>query len=300
MGFTYNGVVVNEDNFREIYKGYPRDVRDEIELAVRHNANIGGYVKDCGSNFDKLREIRKAVEDGIESVYLSAVISPKTTYIIRKGICKGRNMSSLLSYYTRQICRISSSLLERLAEAVYNGVDITGIDFCKLPEELFDSVIHGLSKGYPMQFIAESKIHMTPSYVNVLMKGLALQLDITPFVTQEWEEDVMMFIFSHSKNIDITAFLSHISPRFYLDHVQCLIEGMRNGIGDEGMRKLCKKDDRGYPLYNFYQIDILVDALLRGYPYNDIFNITMSDVEMRDRLLQWGKNKVSLGKKCED
>lgn len=291
MSFEYRGKTVTRDNFKEFFSQYSRDTLDEIELAVLHGANIGEYIRDCRDDFDKLREIRKAVEDGVDKRYISTLISSKTMYTIRQGVARGRNMSLLLDYYTATTCRISTDLLDRLAEAVYNGVNISKVDFTRLPVELFDSVIHGLSKGYPMWLILESDVALTPKYVSVLMKALQLGIDIQPFLSEIWDERVLMLLFSNSRNVNISSVVSIITSRFDYDFVQCIIDAVVEGFD---VKRVCVHDNAGYPAFNSYQADILIDAIKKGYPYDDIFNTTLSDIAMHDKVVAWESSKVSV------
>lgn len=280
------GKRVTLENYKNLYQEYPVDVLDEIRSAVLDDTPIHDFIEPCTSDSYKLGQIRMALREGVPVTFLKTSLTAKTLYNIRQAARRDIDMSDLLVYYES----LESGTIEMLSEAILSGVDISHVDFRDVPMNLVSHFTTGLKKGYPMWLLVQPGVRMTDSKITLLMRGLSLKVDVSQLLSDDWEVDVLVLLFSYAKTVDINAILRHITPKFSVDVIRELLDLFSEGID---IRRLVVRDATGYPIYNSYQIYALGDAIRQGIVTDAMFNPSLSDWDMTQLALQEKKRLAS-------
>lgn len=278
----FQGIPVTLDNYKDIFRDCIPDVLDEIRLAVLDDTNIIPYLDSCGTDSYKLGQFRLAIREGVQSRFLSMKLTAKTIYSIRKCFSEGISLEPLLKYYSGTNITLPVDVFEIIVETLSLGGDISKIDFYDVKDEVLEIICKGLVRGYPMQMFVDDRF--TESYIRLLMRGLDLSIDISPFMKDIWDEDQLITIFANSSKVDIGLLMQYISPKFPSDTIRSLVTILSKGLDID---KLAYRDSDGFPIYSTYQIDVLGDALevmRNGINCEDLFNPKLSDKQMEDML----------------
>ena len=291
MSFQFKGRNITLENYREVFKVCPPDILDEIRSAVLDDTQIASFIEPCGTDSYKLGQLRMSVREFLPVEYISTHITGRTMYIIRQGYSKNRDMSELLDYYDSKSVKLKPEIIEDLAEFVYLGVSIEDVDFTKVPEKLIGLVLKGLKQGYPMWLITDNLDGVDESYLKLLMRGMALGVDVHPFIDSKWDTDALILFFSYADKVDLNNFLSYINNKFGVESLNTLLK-----LGSQGVsiRQLCIKDNDGYPIYNSYQIYELGEALKLGVATPEMFDAKLYDIDIHNMVEKELKKKNRL------
>ena len=297
MSFRFKSQTITLDNYREIFKACTQDILDEIRLAILDDTPIATFIEPCGNDSFKLGQLRKAVREMVHTEYLNPLFSGKVIEKIRIGESKGYDMSALLIYVNKKGLLLSNDVLEILADFILLGVDVSKVDFTKVPSNQVSLICKGLYNKYPMWLLVGN--NLTNERIELLQRGMQLGVDIHPFLCDGWSDDVIISLFSYVKKININDVLSYISPRFTRKEVNILLNLRSKGYPID---LLAKRDKDGNPIYNEFQFKVLSEALQHGIDSNSVFNPYLSDEEMQKQLDLELKEKnrilnVSLNKK---
>ena len=281
MGFSYKNVTITLENYKSIFKECSPDILDEIRSAIIDDTQISRFIKPCGNDSYKLGQLRMAVREFVPTEFLNPLLTGETIYAIRQGITNGIDMTPLLRYITKSGLLVDSVVIEQLSQAVILGAEISRIDFTGVLGENVTILLKGLIKGYPMWLLLDDINHLTEKQIIALMRGMALGLDVHPFVNGKWTDRQLILLFSYAKSIDINDLLQYINYKFSFEILKELLPAAEEKVP---ITKLCIKDEDGYPVYNQYQISVLIRAIKENCKNNDIFNPSLSDLDMEDIL----------------
>lgn len=280
----YQGQKINGDNYKDIFADCSPDVLDEIRLAIADDTPVLDYVEQCGDDSYTLGQIRLAIREGIPSSYILSGLEGKFIHSLRWCFAHQIDMSGLLPYYNK----ISVEKVGKLIEMMRLGGNINSVNFTMILDEIMDAVIGGVVKGYPMD-ICEGCNWLSEDYVLTLIKGMKVEVDVTVFIATRWDIDVMNYLFTNADKVDLNDFLVYISNRFNLDQIQLLLNAY---VHKCDIATLTKKYKGGDPIYNEYQMEVLVEAVKLGIaPTNAMFNPSLSDREMEKLLNKHKKLK---------
>lgn len=298
MSFRYNNQSVTLENYKDIFAGLSPDMLDEVRLAILDDTPIGNFISCCGSDYFKLAQFRKAVRELVPIEYLKPYFSGDIIKSIRLGIVKGYDMTELLKYANDKGVSLNLDSLGIIADFLSIGVDLSSVDFTKVPSSQVEIFCKGLFKNYPMWLLISDK-PIEDNKISILMRGMDLGIDIHPFINSDWDIDIIVLLFSKVKSVDINALIGKITPRFTKDEIKLLLSLAQKSLSYDC---LCLKDDEGNPVFNVHQMSPLVVAIEEGVLDNTMLNPNISDSEIwdlvtealdkRDRVL-----KVSLNKK---
>lgn len=294
MSFRYKSQVITLENYRDIFKVCTPDVLDEIRSAVLDDTSIGNFIKPCGVDSYLLGQLRLAVREMIPIEYLSANVTGRTVYNIRQGFAKNRDMSPLLKYYNQKVVKVDVSILEMLSEFCLIGTDITRVDFTTVPEELVSTVCKGLYQGYPMWLLLDGENTPDERTIKILMRGMSLGVDIHPFLSDKWDINSMLLLFSYAKSVDLNDVLRYINSNFSVESIRVLLDFASKGIP---IVRLCAKDLSGIPVYNSYQMYEIGLSLEAGVDIVEMFDANLSDfdiAELREAELAKRNRKLSV------
>ena len=269
------------DNYKKIFKECSPDILDEIRSAVLDGTNISYFIKGCGNDSYKLGQLRMALREFVPVDYLSTALTGETIYAIRQCFAEGLDMSSLLRYITPNGILLNPKVLEQVAQAVLLGADIREVDFQEVREDVVTVIIKGLVHGYPMWLLIDELDNLSEKQINAIMRGMALGIDVHPFINGKWTDRQLILLFSYAKSLDINDLLKYINYRFNYDILKELLSAASRRVP---IKRLCVKDEDGNPVYNEYQISVLVKAIEVGCKSQEIFNPSLSDLDMEDIL----------------
>lgn len=279
MSFKYKGVMVSLDNYKDIFFDdvYTPDILDEIRSAVLDDTEIGMYIPLCLSDTTsyRLSQVRMSIREYLPKEYIKMIFSGFALHYIRLGVKKGIDMSSLLPYTTPCNNPVSEYTLDVLAKFVYIGTDITEIDFRDVSDELVVPICKGLHNHYPMQLCLTED--MTPSRLDVLIRGMQLGLDIYPFTNMAWSDTQLYLLFSYAPKVDLTSVLPFINYNFDVDSLIAILKCKQAGYS---IKRLCLKDSDNYPIYNCYQLMVLSSAIQLEQLDLKMLNPKLSDIDM--------------------
>lgn len=281
MGFSYKNISITLENYKSIFKECSPDILDEIRSAIIDDTQISKFIKPCGHDSYKLGQLRMASREFIPTEFLNPLLTGDTIYAIRQGFANGISMDALLRYIKPRSITVDSSILEQLAQAILLGADIDRIDFTGVLEDNITILLKGLIKGYPMWLLLDDINHLSERQITALMRGMALGLDVHPFVNGKWTDRQLILLFSYAKSIDINDLLQYINYNFSFEILKELLPAAEEKVP---ITKLCIKDEDGRPIYNQYQISVLIRAIKENCKNNDIFNPSLSDLDMEDIL----------------
>lgn len=275
----YKGRNITISNYKEIFRECTPDVLDEIRLSVLDNTDIVPYINQCGTDSYRLGQIRLALRENVDRKYVLAQLTPRTMNILRECNRQRLSLSPLNDYIIGGKVIVSVEMLELMVYALCSGADITKVDFTHVREDLCEIVCQGLVRGYPMWlFLGDN---MTVEYINVLLRGLDLGIDISPCIKQVFSPAQLLLIFSQKKH---SSLLRNITPNFPYESISVLLSAMDEGLD---ISQLLYRDKDGFPIYSSLQMQALVKALefeKTGVVVTDVFNPSLSDKEMYDML----------------
>lgn len=273
--FQYKGMQVTLENYRVVFGTYPVDVLDEIRSAILDNIDISPYIGACGDDSYKLGQFRMGIREGIPLEYLDVRFSGKAVYLLRKCYRLGIDATALPEY----LGYVDMETIEKLAEFQLARVNLSGMDFRKVPVGLVGVVCKGLALGYPMWLLIGDNCRLDVETIEVLMKGLALGVDVHLYINGEWSKDSLMLLFSYSNRIDLNMFSRYVNSKFGVEELSVLLGLYADGVSVE---RLCMTDEEGYPVYNSYQMYELGEAIKDGVVTEAMFNPELSDYQMQE------------------
>lgn len=280
----FQGIPVTIYNYKEIFRTCIPDVLDEIRLAILDNTNIIPYIDACGEDSYKLGQFRLAIREGVPIRYLAVRATAKTVNCLRRCFDKGISLEPLLKYYNGISLTLPVDVFELVVETLSLGGNISEVDFYEVKDVVLETICKGLVRGYPMQMFVDDRF--SANYIRLLMRGLDLSIDISPFMKDIWDEDQLITIFANSSRIDVSLLMQYVSPKFPCDTINSLIKILSKGLDID---KLAYRDSDGYPIYSNFQLDVLGEALQlmkNGVNCEELFNPRLSDKQMEDKLTE--------------
>ena len=275
MSFQFKEITVTLENYKQIFKNCTPDVLDEIRSAVLDDTPIASFIDECGTDSYKLGQIRIGLREMMPLGFLNPNLTGRTIYLIRQCLKNNISVDDLFVYVDEDKLKLPSGTIEKLAEFVYLGADISMIDFTKVKESKIELVLQGLLYHYPMWLIIDEDYPI--SYMKSLMRGMQLEIDITPFLSGKWSEQQMFLLFSYSKRIDIMDFMSKINEQFDVESLKVLLKLYKENVP---ITTLCVQDQDGTPIYNSYQIEELGKAIKDKTITHEMYNPLLSDKSM--------------------
>lgn len=273
----YKAVKVTLENYKEVFSMFSVDIQDEVRSAILDDTDISRCIDYCADDSYKLGQFRMALREGIPYTYLKPSMTAKAVNNLRWCFNHDVDISQIKRYVNPKR-NIDSELLESLCEGMRLGANINEVDFYKIPRNIVNIVVSGLVSKYPME-ICEGVDWLDDNYVRALMRGMAMDIDVSPFVQEKWDTMVMVLLFSYSRRVNLNDFIGYISSKFNVDLVESLLRIYEKSIPID---ILASKDERGLAIYNTYQVEVLQEAVIRGYDiYHEVFNPTLSDMQMQ-------------------
>lgn len=288
MSVVINGKIATLGNYLELSKNYSTDIQDEIRSAILDDTPISPYIHKCRDDSFKLNQIRLAIREYVPSRYISVKLSATNLQWIRKIHRRGYSMNVLDKYLTKRgILSISCDSLDVILSAYYDGVNVDSVDFNTVSDGLVGLICAGLSKQYPMWIITESSSNKSKEFIQLLMKGMNLNLDIHPFLEGDWDVDKVQPILSSACKMEYTVFMKHVNCRFSAEQIDIIL-GVATKYLD--FLPLCLKDEEGYPVFNVHQMSVLADIIEYNYEaekrgsvsfdIDEFLKPSMSDLDM--------------------
>lgn len=283
MSFRFKGCICSLNNYTTVFKGANSDFIDEIRLAILDDTPIGDYLPvlfEDKNGAKKLSQIRKALRDYLPLNFIMTTVSAEVMEYIRLLYNeRGEEALLQLSPYIKQGSKpdLSDDTLKKIIIAVYSGADISSVNFNNVETSNVPIIISGLTKGYPMWLVSE--MHLSKEFLEVLMKGMKVGVDIHPFLIGDWDIFCVEYLISQAKRVNLSEILENVNCNFNLGQLQEVISAAMSKV-DFGL--LCLKEEGGQPVFNEYQMEVLKDCLVDDVLTQEIYDYNKSDMDMRD------------------
>lgn len=277
MSFRYRSTTVTLENYRSVFKKCSPDILDEIRSAVLDDTAIQSFIKPCGNDNYKLGQLRMGVRELVPTEYLNPRLTGRTIYLIRQGISKGLDMSSILEYANLKGLLLDAETIEVLTEFALLGVDITSIDFTVVPKNLVEDICKGLYQGFPMWLCIDKDCKIDEKQLHLIKRGLQLGVDIHAFIDGGWSSEQMILLLSYAQRLDLNKFLSYVNNKFSTEVLSALLNLSARGIAID---TLCGVDSDGYPVHNQFQMFALAEGLEEGLVTDEMYNVNLSDMDI--------------------
>lgn len=274
MSFNYKSQTITLENYRKVFKACSPDIQDEIRSAVMDGTPIASYINECGVDSYKLGQIRIGLREYLPIEYLNTLLTGRTIYYIRQMVREGIDAEPLFKYVEKEKLLLPKATIEKIAEFMYLGTNIEMVDFREVKEEKLDLVLDGLRRNFPMWLILDYDV----DYMRSLMRGMQLEIDITPFLNGKWSEKQLYLLYSYRKQIDLFEFLEYVNENFDVDRLKVLLKAFKKGIP---ITSICVQESDGYPIYNAYQMEELSKAIEDKTITHQMYNPQLSDESMR-------------------
>lgn len=281
MSFRYLQETVTLENYKSIFIGYSPDVLDEIRSAVLDETPIGNFIKICESDSYKLGQFRMALREYVPPKYLNKCLAGKHINLIRQIYARrGESGLNLLRDYIISYSHHSftEETFLRILKVVLRGHDISSIDFTRVLTTNIDIVCTGIEKGYPMWLCAEEPI--SAEMMRLMTQGFLLGVDVHPFLSGDWSEEIVTFILSKATSISVSDLLANITSKFTLGEIEEIVKAMQFNLD---WSLLCVKTDEGSAVFNEFQMNVIVQCLIADVLTDDIYDPTLSDMDMQDK-----------------
>lgn len=277
MSFKCGGVLVTLNNYISIFGDYEPDILDEIRSAILDDTPISPFIARCCHDSYKLGQIRMALREYVPEEYLNVNLSGECIHKIRMAYKAKIDLKPLLEPKKYLYC-LESESISHIIDVLIHGIDISKIDFSVVPIENVEVICEGLIQGYPMWLCVSNDKELTPSYIRQLMKGMLLQIDIHPFISEVWTDEQLIFLFTNAKVIDINDLLMYVNHNFTVEHLSEICEAYKLNLD---FKVLCLQDEDNFPAFNPYQLEVLRKTLEDGVFCEDIYNPSINDRDMR-------------------
>ncbi len=284
MAIEYRGNMINQSNFRDVFRNKSQDVLDEIELAIMYDTEIGVYIDRCGEDWLKLSQIRKSIRSFVPKKYISTGLSADVIGEFRKLYLDGYDLTSFDKYLTAtkgvgSVSLLKDTKLYELLKTYGVNSNVTKVDFRTVKTEIFDSIIKGIKQGYPMWIITDSDIDLDKQTVDILTRTMSRGINIFPFLSGGWSSRQIGLICATVEKSEVDLLLCLVNSKFTVDQISVLVNLLDY---PEGLKTICAKDEDGDPLYNYYQMYELGRCIENGIDIAEIANPEISDKEMEE------------------
>lgn len=296
MSFRYDKVTVSLSNYRQIFKGYREDTLDEIRSAILDDTPIGGYIDLLKNDPLTLNQVRLCIREMVPKRYVNYRYGSKVLSEIRVLNELGLDLSSLNSLLpARGYLKLDEEVLYQILKLYEKGVDLGGINFLKLDKPKAMVVLDALDLGYPIRVCIEGRESVVPlDTLKLYIKAMNMGIDVHLLLVDSWSASQLVQILSSSKRVDLVALLSHINPFFSAEAIQQVIEGLAHGVDVTPYTAL---DEDGYPLFNYYQMRVLREALESKIDISRVLNPKLSDIDMKTKLSMREVRRVGRNKR---
>jgi len=112
---------------------------------------------------------------------------------------------------------------------------------------------------------------------------MQLQLDIHPFVQEEWKEGQITLLLAYSNKVDLNILLENVNAMFSEEQLSEVIDAYLKGVN---FTLLCQIDSDKVPVFNEYQMNVLTECMVDKLDLVDIYNPMLSDMEMEQKRQQ--------------
>lgn len=279
--FVYKGMRVNLEDVNSVFGVCSEDIRDELRLAALDDTPIAPFIEVCGNDSYKLGQFRLALRDMLPSEYLCYEMTGQGIYYTREAF-RCTDLAENLLRYIKNInsLTIYPQMYETLAEFTVAGVDISHVDFTQVKKDQTVAFCKGLNKGYPMWLL--QGVYLDDEGFHIMEKAMQKGIDIHQFLDKGWSVEQLYTMLAYSDDVNLNDFLSFVNPKFTVDILEPLLSASSKGIP---LNQLAIQDSDGYPVYNQYQLEVLVEALSKNVITPSLFDPSKSDMEMRQILV---------------
>ncbi len=296
MSFRYSKIVVSLSNYRQVFNGYREDTLDEIRSAVLDDTPIGGYIDTLKNDPLTLNQVRLCIREMVPKRYINYRYGSKVLSEIRVLNDLGLDLSPLNTLLpVMGYLKLDEEVLYKILKLYEKGIDLSGINFLKLDKPKAMVVLDALDLGYPVRVCIEGReSSVSLDTLKLYIKAMNMGIDVHMLLVDDWSSVQLVQILSSSKRVDLVDLLSHINPFFTAEAIQQVIEGLAHKVD---VTPYTAVDEDGYPLFNYYQMRVLREALESNIDISRVLNPKMSDIDMKIKLSMREVRRVGRNKK---
>ena len=146
-----------------------------------------------------------------------------------------------------------------LIKTLMSGVDISKVDFCCVPAENVKLFCEGLKNNYPVWlFVGHT---FSSQKLKLLMTLMSKGCDVSSFLSDSWSEAQIFTIASRTGSLDISELMKYVTDKFSPEEIAQIAHCYQFGLDVE---LISRCDSMGYPIYNEYQMKVLIEAMQNG------------------------------------
>lgn len=287
MSYMHGKNRVTLENYRKLYKGkgYSEDIFDEIRLAILDETPIGSLIELCKNDSYRLNQLRIAIREGVEPWMINVCFSGRVISWLRAAFHEGTDLSPLKRYISYSperkttSCNLSEETFVTLIKAMMSGVDISKVDFEKVPAENVKLFCEGLRNNYPVWLFVGHALSLQK--LKLLMTLMSKGCDVSCFLSDSWSEQQIFSLVSRVGSIDINEVLRFITDKFSPEQIAQVAHSYQFNLDTELVSRC---DASGYPIYNEYQMQVLIEAMQNGVLTDEMTNPELSDYQMQTML----------------
>lgn len=280
--FTYKGRRINLEDVSKVFKNCSEDVRDELRLSALDDTPIAPFIDVCGNDSYKLGQFRLALRDMMPTEYFCTDMTGKGIYLTRQVFKNvDTSLAENLLRYIKDIntLTIYPETYEVLAEFTLLRVDISRVDFTKIPRAQVLDFCKGLQQGYPMWLFVG--VDADDEKFHILKRAMQKGVDVHQFMDSEWTSEQLFTLLAYADDVDLNNLLQYVNHNFSTAQLEVLLDDIVKGLPVD---LITVQDSDGYPLYNEYQMQVLSRAIARGVVTPTLFDPDKSDKEMEEIL----------------
>lgn len=269
----WNNKKVNINNYLEVFKDYPKSIKEVIRSAILDDTPIEPYIVKYKNNPYLFWEIKMSLDEGISPNIFKYIKSGDILDKIRQLSLKGINIKPLEKYLAMGL---TDEYYKYILKWYEKGYALEKYKFNILPENILESFDYGLSLGYPMH-IFNNGVQYSNRYIKACLKILSNKRQVNKYLDGNWDIDVLEMLSNYSrykyyeKMVDFIT--TDITPSVLEEIYNCCKVGMP--LGD-----ISSVDSSGIYVYSSSQIKIIREAFIKGLDYNLLLNPELSIKDM--------------------
>jgi hypothetical protein len=262
----FKGTVLLLDNFRSVLSDYSLDIQDVVRSAILDGVDISHYIPLCAEDPYKLDQVRLALKERIPFSDFN-VFGGDHLYAIRQLIRKGYNVEPIVSQITSG--RLSEEYVGYLLSWVSKGIDVRGIKLSLIPKKMLEIFDMHISQGRDIRPFINGQVY-SQEYILYCMSIQSTGKDISVFASKKWNEDVLSYLSSISKDMGTgswSTLMGVISEQDDLNRVTTLVTAYKLKLP---LDELGKRLHSGSAAYATDVLVLICDLARVGLPYKDL------------------------------
>lgn len=264
---------VNLNNYLEVFKDYPRGVREVVRSAILDDSLISEYIDRYRDNPYMLWQVKMAIDEGLEEFWLVNAPSGDILDKLRELVERGININPLRKHFS---LKLPTNYYNYIIKWYGDGISLDKYDFSIVPQNLLDCFDLGLTRGYDMRPF-NNGVDFDSKYMVACMSIMSNGKDITKYLKGDWDNETIMLLASYSKSKYYDKMIGYVYKEITPTVLEELFLSCKEGLS---LEEISKRDEWGTYIYMGSQIKIIREAYLSNLDYSQLYQP------------KWGINKL--------